>query len=162
MPRRDVSGNEQIVPSLFDRLTDNEPHAEKERYVGPSEQRRLYWDSVKRDLGNLLNCRRVEREALSEFPLTRASVFNFGIDDISDLHLNDGDSRPAIRTAIERAIRQFEPRLGRVVVEADPPRQSETVVRFHISAELKTNLGAESVRFDTSTTAVEYRVEISD
>jgi len=53
-----------------------------------------------------------------------------------------------VRLSIERAVRQFEPRLAHVTVSMDEPDPVRPVLRFHIEAVLRTDSYGEAVLFD--------------
>lgn len=101
-----------IVASLFDRLTDYEPRNSREVPPSEWEQLREYKLGVARDLTNLLNTRRSESDIPEEFEATRQSLAAYGLQDFTTAPID----RDAIRRAMERTIRIFEPRLHRVLV----------------------------------------------
>src|ERR1700733_10082570 len=101
-----------IIGSLLDRLTDFEPRNSREVQPPEWEQFREYKNSVARDLTNLLNTRHSENDIPEDFPSTRESVAAYGTQDFTTAPMN----REAIRRAIERSVRLYEPRLSRVLV----------------------------------------------
>jgi type VI secretion system protein ImpF len=132
----------RLVASLFDRLTDYEPRNSREVLPPESEQLRLHEDSVARDLTNLLNTRRSEADIPEEFPYTRESLAAYGIQDFTTAPMD----REAIRRAIERTIRQFEPRLSRVQVALT--EESGLKFSYRISGMLRVDLGLEPVVYE--------------
>jgi type VI secretion system protein ImpF len=140
----------EIVPSLFDRLIDENPAASREvapeRYYGVNELRA----SVARDVENLLNTR---REALEELPSgfteTGKSLRMYGLPDFTSFNpLNSGDAE-RLRGAIESAIAAFEARLQRVMVKVEAAGPNDRAVRFHIEGFLRVEPAPEPVAFDT-------------
>lgn len=69
-----------------------------------------------RDLGDLLNTRRAEQDFDIAFEEASNSLLTFGIPDFTSYNLKNTADQEKIRISIERAIRQFEPRLARVKV----------------------------------------------
>ncbi len=94
-----------ILPSLFDRLTDSVPTTDWE--VAEVLER-----SIKRDLEQLLNSRKLEscEHDLSPYPEVRTSVLNYGIDEYAGLIRNDVNIYK-VTEMIRQAIIQFEPRI---------------------------------------------------
>jgi len=131
-----------IIASLLDRLTDLESRNSREVQPPEWEQLREFKDSVARDLTNLLNTRRTESAIPEDFQRTRESIAGYGIQDFTTAPMD----REAIRRAIERSVRIFEPRLSRVtvaLVEAGALQFS-----FRISGLLRTDRGVEPVVYD--------------
>jgi type VI secretion system protein ImpF len=56
--------------------------------------------------------------------------------------------RNRIRRALEQAIATFEPRLDRVSVTLELPREHDRALRFHIEAMLRVEPAPEPVSFD--------------
>lgn len=133
--------------SLFDRLTDEHPKLSAEVYVSPWEQARLFRDSVSRDLTSLLNVRRKDEEIDPAYEQTKGSVLNYGVPDFMSLKLSNSADRERIRAGIESAIRLFEPRLARVSVALDAANSVHPILRFRVSAMLRTD-PIEPVEFD--------------
>ncbi len=135
-------GEQSVVASLFDRLTDLHPRNSQEVAEPLSDQIRLFKTSVARDLTDLLNTRRSEADIPEDFELTRDSVAAYGVQDFTTAPVD----RESIRRAIERSIRRFEPRLTRVHVSlAD---SNEFVLAFRISGAIRVALGLEPVVYD--------------
>jgi type VI secretion system protein ImpF len=132
----------RVVASLFDRLTDYEPRNSREVLPPESDQLRLHKESVARDLTNLLNTRRSEADIPEEFRYTRESLAGYGIQDFTTAPMD----REAMRRAIERAVRLFEPRLSRVQVAL--VEGGDLKFSFRISGVLRVDVGLEPVVYD--------------
>ena len=139
----------EMVPSLFDRLIDDDPAASLEppdRYYGLREMKA----SVARDLENLLNTR---REALAdpapEFAEIGKSLRMYGLPDFTSLNPLNSDDRERLRGAIESAVGAFEARLQRVTVKVDAAEPNDRAVRFHIEGLLRAEPAPKPVAFDT-------------
>ncbi len=68
-------------------------------------------DSLRRDLTALLNTRRAEQDFDPSFEQATNSLLTFGVIDFTSYNLNSSVDQERVRQSIERAIRQFEPRL---------------------------------------------------
>lgn len=127
----------EVIPSLVDRLIDLHPESQREASVHPWQQMREVQAALCRDLTALLNTRRAADDFDRTYRECANSLLTFGILDFTSANLKSGMEQEQLRRSIERAIRQFEPRLARVVVsieEADPQRP---VLRLQISAVLR-------------------------
>ena len=136
-----------LTPSILDRLIDPES-AGTAIMTGYSAQK--MFDAVLRDLEDLLNTRRTEGVIPKEFDEVQTSIVGYGLPDISSVHATDSGSRQTIAKAIERVIRQYEPRLQAIHVELlnpedDPIRQS---VKFRVDAQLSVDPFPD-IAFDT-------------
>jgi type VI secretion system protein ImpF len=140
-----------VIASLFDRLTDYEPRNSREILPPERDQREAYKASVARDLTNLLNTRRSEADIPEEFEYTRESLAAYGVQDFTTSPMD----REAIRRAVERTVRRFEPRLSRVQV-TEVEAGSLTYL-FRISGMLRVELGLEPVVYDADLPAESRR-----
>ena len=131
-----------IIVSLIDRLTDLEPRNSREVQPAEWEQFREFKNSVARDLTSLLNTRRSEADIPEDFQATRESVAAYGIQDFTTAPMD----REAIRRAVERSVRIFEPRLSRVVVTLVESGAFD--FSFRISGLLRMDTGLEPVVYD--------------
>jgi len=131
---------ERLQPSLLDRLTDEEPHRDKEsreqRVLSPRQLR----SSVIRDLQWLLNAVDLASvQDLSPYPQVVDSVLNYGLPDLAGKNVS-GLEVSALEESLKLIIRRFEPRIlpdsleVRAVVDADS--MSHNAVRFDIEGEL--------------------------
>ena len=129
---------------LFDRLIDTEPESQKEvRPLRVLDKKGLK-DSVRRELGRLLNTR-------CPIPLAPAgeerTVINYGIPDFSSLHPHSADHRNRLEFWIQEAIVNYEPRLVDVKVTVDAPDKDERSLRARIEASLQFETIREPVAF---------------
>jgi len=106
--------------------------------------------AVRRDLEWLLNTRSIAvppREALHE---VRASVYTYGLADITSISADDPKGRARLRSMIEQAIAAFEPRLSAAEVsEITSGSREARQIRFSIQAILRLDPSPERVSFDT-------------
>ena len=123
--------------SILDRLTEKD---------GPLDA----WAGLCRDLTALLNTRRAVRDFDPSYQEATDSVLSFGVADFTSFNLKNELDQEVVRGSIERAIRQFEPRLTHVTVSMEEPDPLLPVLRFQISALLRIQDPGESVFFDVA------------
>lgn len=132
-----------MQPSFLDRLTESDTDG-----------------SFDRDLTALLNTRRQERAMDPAFEQASNSVLTFGVEDFTSYNLNSGVDQEYVRRSIERAIRQFEPRLTRAVVSLRQPEPFHPLLSLHVEAELQTGDGAEPVAMEGMLDRASRRIAI--
>jgi len=138
-----------LVPSVFDRLLDDEPTVFKEPLTSRVQNLRALEGAVARDIEALLNSRWETLEELpAEFVEVNRSLVTYGLPDLTSLSLLNKDDRNRIRRAVEQAITHFEPRLLRVRVNLEAPRDHDRGLRFRIDALLRVDPAPEPVTFD--------------
>lgn len=147
MARADRKTN--IVPSILDRLLDDAPGVSQEPVSGRFQSARELERAVARDLEALLNTRQEALEELpGEFKEVNRSLIVYGLPDFTSLSLMNPDDRKRILRAVEQAIAEFEPRLQRVRVTLEAPRQNDRGLRFRIDALLRVDPAPEPITFD--------------
>jgi type VI secretion system protein ImpF len=143
-------GTRDIVPSLLDRLIDDNPEVALETLGQHFQDVSAFRATVARDLESLLNTRRELLYDLgAEFAEVNRSLLVYGLPDFTSFNLLDVDDPTRLRRAIESAIANFEPRLQRVRVAMEQPKQNDTAVHFRIEALLRVEPAPEPVTFDT-------------
>jgi type VI secretion system protein ImpF len=140
--------NENIIPSILDRLIDNDPDLSKETAQDRYLDIRQIKAQVVRDLENLLNTRRHIFDPPDEFREVNESLFTYGVNDFTSQNPGNISVRKSIKQDMEKVIARFEPRLKNVsvVVEGDSMINS---LRFRINAMLVVEPESEPVSFDT-------------
>jgi type VI secretion system protein ImpF len=110
----------RLLPTLFDRLRDEAPHAKTEAasdYAVTSSQLR---DIVQRDLGLLLNTTNAEeRLDRVRYPEAAASTINFGIPALAGGFFSS-QRWEAIEKVVRRAVEDYEPRLDPETLKVRP------------------------------------------
>lgn len=139
-----------VLPSVLDRLLDDEPdnaqHNERALFELPYFRRALA-----RDLESLLNTRLMaQAEIFDAYPHAENSMLRYGIPDLSGISLLNPDDRELLREQLRHAIEVHEPRLSRVRVSLDAPRESERHLRFRVDAVLKVHPHRPPVTFDAT------------
>jgi type VI secretion system protein ImpF len=108
---RAARANDQLLPTLFDRLRDDAPSRASEspsEYTATPNQMR---DIVQRDLGLLLNTTNAEDLIdRGRYPEAAASTVNFGVPPLAGSYLAERKWEE-IERIIRRAIADYEPRL---------------------------------------------------
>jgi type VI secretion system protein ImpF len=136
--------------SVLDRLTDFQPEVTAEAPVSAWEEMREIKAALCRDLSALLNTRRAETDFDPGFEQATNSILTFGVTDFTAYNLKNRLEQDRVRLSIERAIRQFEPRLTRVAVTVEAADSLRPVLRFEISAMLRIDPGGQAVLFDAT------------
>ena len=137
---------DRLLPSLLDRLTDDEPGKRSEarefKVLSLAQLRR----NVLRDLNWLLNATRHDTHGeagmlLDGHPAIRSSVMNFGLPGISGYTATSAELS-GIERSLREAILAFEPRLiaetvqVRSIVEKDETKHHHNRLKFRIQAQL--------------------------
>jgi len=141
--------------SVLDRL------AAIESPLSEWEHRRELERSLCRDLTDLLNTRRAEQDFDAAYEEAANSLLSFGIPDFTSYDLKNTIEQERVRCSIERAIRQFEPRLGRVKVSLEKTELGRPSLRFHVEAQLRDGADAEDVVFDATLQRDSRRIAVS-
>jgi type VI secretion system protein ImpF len=147
--------------SLLDRLTDLEPNLKKEAAAGSWEELRAFKASLCRDLAVLLNTRRATEDFDPSYVEATKSLLTFGIADFTSYNLKNLPEQELVRRSVERAIREFEPRLARVTVSLEKSDSLRPVLQFQISAVLRAELGGDAVMFDATLHRDSRRIAVS-
>ena len=148
-----VRPDQYLLPSVFDRLLDDEPDAQVEAPHSRAQLLRELKASVRRDLENLLNTRICLYPVPDDLPDLKTSVLNYGIPDFTGLSMGSREQREKLRLLVEDSIRRFETRFISVRVELSAVQQSNNVqdrtVRFRIEGLLYAEPAPEPVMFDS-------------
>jgi type VI secretion system protein ImpF len=140
---------ESIVPSILDRLMDDEPEVSREPLPNRFQNLSQLKKAVARDLEALLNTRQEILEEVSpEFIEVSRSLVTYGLPDFSSSSVLNTNDRNRIRRALEQAVATFEPRFERVRVHLEAPRDQDRTIRFRIEALLRVEPAPEPVTFD--------------
>ncbi len=136
----ELTVKERLQPSLLDRLTDDEPHRQKES----RERRVLSIDRLRscvlRDLRWLLNTGHLQQmQPLDDYPEVARSVVNYGVPDLSGQILSVADV-PRLQQAVRQAILDFEPRIlrntVRVRASVSPNAMGHNTLSFEVEGSL--------------------------
>jgi type VI secretion system protein ImpF len=147
--------------SVLDRLIDRVPESSVEGAASAWEEMRQIKTALCRDLSVLLNTRRGEPEFDADFAEATNSILTFGVADFTARNLKNRVDQDGVRLSLERAIRQFEPRITRVTVTVQEADAAAPVLRFEISASLVIDNGAEDIVFDAALHRDSRRVSVT-
>ena len=128
--------NENLQPSLLDRLTDERRDKTKESVSQQVLSHQQYKEAVIRDLAWLLNTVSMDSVFdLSSYPEINRSVLNYGMPDISG-HTSASVDTTHLQKELKSAIYRFEPRIIpnslKVKVHSDPDVMSHNSLVFEI------------------------------
>ena len=122
---------------LFERLVDLELERKEEAQPFRVLSRTELWESVRRELGQLLNTRcPVPLRLLGEEERT---VINYGIPDFTSLSPQSSNDRKLIGDIIQQTIEAFEPRLRNVRVNVVNYEENERTLQITVEADLLTD-----------------------
>jgi type VI secretion system protein ImpF len=134
--------NNQILPSLFDRLTDNEPRKSKEILEDQLISLTKYRQSILRDLLYLLNTYNLQANSFDlDLPENVAnSTLNFGIPPYSGTNVSDMQWQE-FENQIKQAILRFEPRIDKTTLHVTLIRLQElSLLNNQMVIEIQGNL----------------------
>lgn len=148
MPRTELERT--VLPSVLDRLTDDDPQTPADPPITREESIRRYRNAVLRDVEWLLNTRRTAILVPDGMAALRRSAFMFGLPDTTTLAPGTAEGRDQLVRWVAQTIETFEPRLVNVQVTCHQADQINTPqVRFVVAALLRMDPSPEQVLFDT-------------
>ena len=161
-----IRPDQLLVPSLLDRLLDDEPESLQELPKLRSQRLSDLKLSVRRDLEHLLNTRICLREIPEDLEHVKISVLNYGIPDFSGVAMGASRQQEMLRLRVEETIQRFETRFKQVRVElvVDPDSRHQRTIRFRIDGILHAEPAPEPVSFDSLVTPLvgQFHVRASD
>jgi type VI secretion system protein ImpF len=132
---------------LFERLADTEPRSrEEEAQPFRVLDVRALKESVRRELGRLLNTRRHARKG-SGAGEEGMTVLDYGLPDFSPLSASSGDDQNRLAAEVAAAVAAFEPRLSGVRVRAERLQAEDRALLLRIEGRLSVGRVAEPVSF---------------
>src|SRR5258708_4554911 len=130
-----VKAEQPLIPSLLDRLLDDEPEVKREAARSRSQVLRELKQAVRRDLEDLLNTRRAPVPWPPELEELARSLASAGIPDFAGTRVAGTAAREEFRVALERVILDHEPRFQSVHVHLlDNSEPMDRTLRFRIDA----------------------------
>ena len=153
----------RVVPSLLDRLFDENPRGDRDLVSSRSEGVRGLKRTIQRDLESLLNARNSFFDLPAEFAELGQSVLTFGLPDFSASGTASQAGQARLLRLVEQAIRCFEPRLGNVTVSLQSDdAKVKTVLRLRIEANVRLDPTPEPVAFDLVIPIITRRFEVKE
>jgi len=154
-------GGRTIVPSMLDRLLDDDPQKSVEAPKNNAQSLREIKAAVRRDLENLLNTRArclSWPPTLEELP---ASLVNYGLPDFTNTYARAIEDPDMFVKVVKFAIEQFEPRLRDVRVELVQSNvATDRALRFKIDATLYVEPVEDKVFYNSSLEPVSGNFEV--
>jgi type VI secretion system protein ImpF len=146
-----IQAEQPLIPSVLDRLLDNEPEVSREAPHSRNQVLREVKLSLGRDLENLLNTRRRYGVIPAGLPELRRSLVRYGIPDFTGSNMGSMESRQDFCRTIAEVIRDNEPRLKTVHVKLlDNVEPLDRTLRFRIDALMRMDPAPEPVVFDSA------------
>jgi type VI secretion system protein ImpF len=143
-------GGETVVPSLLDRLSDEDPQVPHDREKGHAQLLRELRASVLRDVGHLVNTRRRVGPLPPGLTELVPSLVDYGLADFLGRDLAGDTGREDLRRALEETLRRYEPRFRSLRVELlDNADSQDRTLRFRVDALLHAEPAPEPVVFDS-------------
>ena len=156
-PKRD----QRLVPSLLDRLLDDEPAVPREADQGRHQVVSQMKHSVSRDLENLLNTRRRCLPWPADLTELERSLVNYGLPDFTGKSMASPEAREKFRWVLESAIRDWEPRFKSVKVTLlENAGSIDRTLRFRIDALMYADPAPEQLVFDSTLEPITGNFEI--
>ena len=157
-----IRADQPLIPSVLDRLLDDEPTATRELPKTRNQVLRELKKSLQRDLENLLNTRWRCTAWPENFEELERSLVNYGLPDITGTDLGSAHRREEFRQIVEKVIRRFEPRFKSVsVAMLGNSEPLDRTLRFRIDALLYAEPAPEPVVFDSALEPATGNVEVS-
>jgi len=142
--------NQQLLPSVLDRLIDRQPKRKTEEpdahLISLKELKKL----LERDLNILAQTHRASLAAVpANLTELRKSSFAFGVPEFTSFSVTNHDASQ-LAEELEATIERFEPRLQLVRVTVDKLDANLGTISFFIDAYLNIEPAPEKVRFDAT------------
>jgi type VI secretion system protein ImpF len=163
MANSHVRRDQPLVPSVFDRLLDDDPTNSREPATSRRQVLRDLKLSVRRDLENLLNTRQRYGQWPASLAELETSLVNYGIPDFTGVNMSIPSERERLRGVIQRVIEQFEPRFRTVRVQLLENLEAfDRILRFRIDGLLEVDPAPEPVVFDSQLEPTTATFEVRD
>jgi type VI secretion system protein ImpF len=157
----EIRPDQPLIPSVLDRLIDNEPDVRREAPKSRNQVLRDLKQSVRRDLENLLNTRLRCVPWSPDMKFLKKSLVNYGLPDLTGSSPASPKEREDFRRTIESVVKQYETRLRKLNVKlTDSPSSIDRTIRFHIDAVLQAEPTPEPISFDSTLRLVDGSFEV--
>lgn len=159
MARSEQEGH--ITTSVLDRLIEPQGSERSNSVSSRGQTLRQLKAALKRDLEWLLNTRRDPESAPEGVEELERSLYNYGLPDITGLHVRSTADQNRLLRMIESTVAIFEPRIQNPTVLLEPVAGSSHVLRFQIQGLLRVDPAPEKITFDTvlELTSGKYEVQ---
>lgn len=154
---------EVVLPSLLDRLIDDEPERERDTPSATGADLESLRAGVRRDLENLLNTRIVHEVSTERYPELETSVVSYGLPDFSSVVLGAPEERESFRARVQRTIERYEPRFRQVRVEIVPTgNEGDRTLHLKITAILLVEPDPVPMRYESQVHATDRMVRLEE
>lgn len=161
MPK--VRSEQPVLPSLLDRLIDEDPSAAREPMQGPTATLANIKASIRRDLEWVLNTRLFMPQRTDTYPELRRSLVTYGLPDFSTVLLGSEEHREMFRATVQATIERLEPRLCRLQVQINSAGEEyERALYLQISALLLIEPDPIPLLFDSRIRTLERGVRLRE
>lgn len=144
-----MSESMQMVPTLLDRLLDDEPQHSSEAQPGHRCTVAAYRASVVRDLELVVNTRReLIADRLDAWPTLQGTLLDYGLPDFLSRGVRSTEDRRQIQRQLERTIEQGDKRFSNVRVQLLNQDSHHRILQFRIEAVLLIREASQRVAFD--------------
>jgi type VI secretion system protein ImpF len=147
----EIRPDQSLLPSVFDRLLDDEPDTRREPAKNRSQILSELRRSVRRDLENLLNTRVRCVPWPAELNELKVSLVSYGIPDMTGAPLGTPREREEFCRTIQSTISLFDHRLKKLNVRLiDQAEPLERTIRFQIEAMLQAEPAPEPLLYEST------------
>ena len=145
-------GDINVTLSVLDRLVDEDPKNQAEVPLSRAQSVRMLKGAVRRDLGWLLNTRRISEEPDETLKELNRSLYLYGLPDLSTYNVASSADQAKLIRHLSSTIKLFEPRLANIrIVQAEPPSSTGLrEVKLRIEGILLMDPSPEPISFDTT------------
>lgn len=152
-----------VLPSLLDRLIDDDPDQPLDRTHSAPTLLRDIKINLRRDLEWLLNTRLYRPQHFDSYPELRRSLVAYGLPDFSTVQLGSEEHREEFRAIIQATIERLEPRLRRVQVDISPAGEAhERTLYLRINAVLMIEPDPVPLLFDSRIRGLDRTVQLQE
>jgi type VI secretion system protein ImpF len=152
-----VRQDQQLLPSVLDRLLDDQPEVTVEPPPSRYQVMRQLKQSVRRDLEALLNSRQRCISPPPHLKELKHSLLNYGVPDLSAANAGSQREREDLAKTLQAIISRNEPRFKSVKVSLLTNTEPlDRTFRFRIDAMLIADPAPEPVVFDSTMQAATY------
>jgi type VI secretion system protein ImpF len=146
-----VPNLQPLVPSLLDRLMDDEPEARQESASGRSQTFRELKEGLRRDLEALLNTRHGRRDLWEANSELAVSTLTYGLPDFTGWTETNSEMCRALAILVKQMLQRFEPRLTQLDVQIQGPSdESRHQLRITIQGVLTVKPFQEDVVYNST------------
>lgn len=145
-----VPNQQPLVPSLLDRLIDEDPSGETESASRRSQTLRQLKDSLRRDLEALLNTRHSRFDLWEANSELAVSCLTYGLPDFTGWTETSSEMCRALSILVTQMLERFEPRLTDLdVVVTEPSEETGHQLRIAIRGLLTVEPFREDVLYNS-------------